>query len=370
MNGTRGICFLTGTLEAFAGAERMTATVASALAARGFRVHVLSLWGRSTVFPLHPGVRHDALFDTRPSFRLGYLRTVRDIREYCRTQGIDTLVEVDTMLTLFTLPACLGLGVRRISWEHCHFGEDLGAPLRRLARRLAARTNAAIVVLTEADRRQWMARARPRAPVVALPNPLPFPYPAQATWAQESRIVLAVGRLTPAKGFDDLIQAWSIAQNAMVGWTLRIVGEGEQRGELEQLAARLGVAESVQLPGTTSAVEQEYRQAAMFCLSSRYEGFGLVLVEAMAHGLPVVSTNCEAGPRSLLRNEDNALVVTPGDVAGLAQAILRLASPTSVDLRLALAGEGRKDAAAFELEAVVDRWIPILSAPSAPSVRT
>lgn len=354
------VCFLTGTLNAFAGAERVTAVIANALAERGYRVLVLSLWDKASVFPLHADVVHDALFASRPSFKLQYFATVAGIRRFVRLHGIDVLIEVDTMLTLFTLPATLGLKVRRIAWEHCHFDEDLGRRARRVARWLAARFDEAVVVLTERDQSLWRAGiAHARANVAVVPNPLPFPFPAVPA-ASGNRIVLAVGRLTPSKGFDVLLHAWALAHSAMGGWQLRIVGDGECRPQLEALCAELGVNDSVTLPGTTANLDVEYEGAGLFCLSSRYEGFGLVLLEAMAYGLPVISTHCETGPRELLRNRENACVVQVGDAREMAGALVALTRTDSTALRQRIAAGARKTAAAYTIDRVAASWISLL----------
>lgn len=353
------ICFLTGTLNAFAGAERMTAVIANALAERGYPVLILSLWDARSCFTLHPDVVHETLFAQRPSFKRAYLSTVGGIRRFVKQRHVDVLIEVDTMLTLFTLPATLGLNVRRIAWEHCHFDEDLGNPLRRYARRMAARWNEAVVVLTERDRKRWLQATHASAPVIAISNPLPFAFPTEPA-ALTSRIVLAVGRLTPVKGFDVLLQAWELASRNMPGWKLRIVGEGEARGQLEAMRHRLGLDSSVDMPGATKDIEGVYRDAAMFCLSSRYEGYGLALVEAMAYGLPIVSTNCETGPREILQAGTNGMVVAVDDATAMAQAIVTLASEHEVKLRERLAANGRQRASRQTIQHICSKWEQIL----------
>ncbi|CAG9177804.1 glycosyltransferase family 4 protein [Cupriavidus respiraculi] len=358
MNAPRTLCFLTGTLHALAGAERMTAVIASALAERGYRVHVLSLWDRRSSFALHPAVRHDALFDHRPSFKIKYAATVAGIRRYVRDHGIDTLIEVDPMLTLFTVPATLGLGVQRIAWEHCHFHQDLGRRVRRVARWVAARTDVAVVVLTERDRVSWQSALAPVCPVAAIPNALPFKYPEQAA-PRNTGVVLAVGRLTAAKGFDVLLHAWALVAHRFPHWRLRIVGEGEERANLELLRQRLGVSQTTTLPGETLAIASEYRNASLFCLSSRYEGFGLVLIEAMAYGLPIVSTACEAGPLTLLRQAENAYMVRPDDPVSLAEGLTRLMDDGAVAGRLA--AQGREDSKAWATGNISRQWIDLLN---------
>ncbi|WP_454764677.1 glycosyltransferase family 4 protein [Cupriavidus campinensis] len=354
MNGTLPcVCFLTGTLNALAGAERMTAVIASALAERGYRVLVLSLWDRTSAFPLHPDVRHHALFDQRPSFKRHYVSTVLGIRHFMRAHDVNVLIEVDTMLTLFTLPATVGMMIRRIAWEHCHFDENLGRRARSLARRIAARTNDAVVVLTARDQQRWVSALRPHSDVHVIGNPLPFPFPAEVANA-DTRIVLAVGRLVPAKGFDILLQAWSAVVRSHPNWQLVIVGEGDARRALEAQRQALGLDDAVTFPGAITNVEAFYRNAEIFCLSSRYEGFGLVLVEAMAFGLPVLATDCETGPKEIIRDGENGILVAANNALALAAGIVRLIE--NDDLRNLLGTQGRKDARARDVTVIAGHW--------------
>ncbi|SPK71388.1 Glycosyltransferase RfaG [Cupriavidus taiwanensis] len=356
----RRICFLTGTLNAMAGAERMTATIANALAGLGHHVTVLSLWDTTSRFPLHPEVRHEAVFAQRPSFKRAYVTTVAGIRRHCIAHRTEVLVQVDTMLELFVLPATLGLGLHHIAWEHCHFDEDLGKPARRLARRLAARSCRQVVVLTERDRHRWLEALRPRSEVVCLPNPLPFPMPA-APAPRARKTVLAMGRLVPAKGFDVLLRAWQAVAAAAPDWHLVVHGEGDERPRLMALIRELGLQGSASLPGVCHDPLQTYGQSSVFCLSSRYEGFGLVLIEAMAFGLPIVSTDCETGPRELLAPGEDALMVATDDPGALASALLTVIRQPELAARLG--ASGRHKAGAFALESIARQWDALVRAP-------
>ncbi|WP_037023568.1 glycosyltransferase family 4 protein [Cupriavidus sp. GA3-3] len=356
----RNICFLTGTLNAMAGAERMTATIANALADLGHRVTILSLWDAASRFPLHPRVRHEALFAQRPSFKRAYFATVAGIRRHCTAHRIDVLVQVDTMLELFVLPATLGLGLHHIAWEHCHFDEDLGKPARKVARRLAAQFCRQVVVLTERDRRRWLEALRPRSEVVCLPNPLPFPMPAEPA-PRMQKTVLAMGRLVPAKGFDVLLRAWQKVVEAEPEWQLVIHGEGEARAALTALVGQLQLQGRASLPGICQDPAQAYGRASVFCLSSRYEGFGLVLIEAMAFGLPIVSTDCETGPRELLTPGQDALVVAADDADALAKALLAVIRQPELASRLG--ASGRHKASHFTLERLALQWDALVKAP-------
>lgn len=351
------LCFLTGTLNALAGAERMTATIANALAEQGYEITILSLWDNNSCFPLHSTIQHEAIFSERPSFKRAYLTTIAGIRRHVRRHRINVLVQVDTMLAFFALPATLGLGVHHIAWEHCHFDEDLGKSARRFARRLDARYCDHIVVLTERDRTRWLQALQPRSPVACIPNPIPFSIPAQPA-PRTGKIVLAVGRLVHAKGFDVLLHAWSIVIRQAPDWTLMIVGEGEERPALEAQRDRLGLQDSVLIPGIYPDISKAYEQASIFCLSSRYEGFGLVLIEAMAYGLPIVSTDCETGPRELLDAGFDAVTVEVDDYHSLAQALSSLI--LDADKATRLGQVARQKARHFSSEQVTLKWRALL----------
>lgn len=352
------ICILTGTLNAFAGAERMTAVLGNALAEQGYRVFVLSLWDRTSVFSLHASVSHHALFEQRPSFKRAYRSTVLGIRRFVRQHNIDVLIEVDTMLTLFTVPATLGLKVRRIAWEHCHFDEDLGRKTRRAARWLAAHSCQAVVVLTERDRARWITALHPRSTVTCIGNALPFAMPEPPASCSE-RTVLAVGRLVPVKGFDVLLHAWAHVAPRARGWSLDIVGEGAEREALETLRRTLKL-DSVRFLGAHPDIADDYRRASVFCLSSRYEGFGLVLAEAMSFGLPIVSTDCETGPREFLTDRRNALLVPVDAPPVLAEALLALIEDPVLAGRLGRAA--REDATRYAPDHIIQQWIALLAA--------
>ena len=134
--------------------------------------------------------------------------------------------------------------------------------------------------------------------------------------------ILAIGRLTRQKGFDRLIEAYAQLPDESV--RLVIVGEGEDRLALTQLAEKLGVAGRVTLAGYVSEIERWLAHAAVLALPSRWEGFGHVIVEAMAAGVPVVAYDCPYGPRDILRTNINGILVREGDVAGLAAALRRV----------------------------------------------
>ena len=171
-----------------------------------------------------------------------------------------------------------------------------------------------LVVLTEADRADWQLAGCSNVQVI--PNPCSLDGQLLPKTAKQ-KTVLAVGRLHEQKGFDLLLRAWQTVETAHPDWTLRIVGEGPRRGELEQQIDRLSL-QRVTLAGRTENVAREYAAASLFVLSSRYEGLPLALIEAMWCGLPCVAFDCPHGPAELLAAERGWLVAA-GDTDALSQ---------------------------------------------------
>ncbi|MEM3434403.1 MAG: glycosyltransferase [Candidatus Methanomethyliaceae archaeon] len=172
-------------------------------------------------------------------------------------------------------------------------------------------------------------------------------------------VILAVGRLHIQKDFPTLLRAFALVRKETDA-RLLILGEGEKRKELEVLARELGIAEDLDMPGFVKNPYKYMRRSAVFVLSSQWEGLPTVLVEAMACGCPVVSTDCPSGPAEILENGKYGLLVPPRDHEKLAQAILKVLK----DERLAreLREKGRKRAMDFSVENAVEKYLDLINA--------
>ena len=151
------------------------------------------------------------------------------------------------------------------------------------------------------------------------------------------RFIVAAGRFVQQKGFDTLLQAFAKSATR-TDVSLVILGDGPDRRSLEQASVALGVRDRVLMPGTVANPWAYVARAEAFVLSSRWEGFANVIVEAMACGTPVIVTDCDYGPREIVRHEENGLVVPVDDARGLSEAILRLLGDPALARRLAAGG--------------------------------
>lgn len=204
------------------------------------------------------------------------------------------------------------------------------------------------VTLSEEDCQNWPELDNK----MVIPNSIAFFPDFKSTC--ENRRVIAVGRYTHVKGFDLLLQSWKIVHENHPDWHLDIYGSGERK-EYEHLAAALGVSKSVSCHAAVSNIYDKYAESSIFACSSRHEGFGLVLVEAMSAGVPPVSFACPCGPSDIVTDGEDGLLVENGDTAKFAEAICYLIEHP--EIRKAYGEKARANSRRYEQKKIMEKWI-------------
>lgn len=204
------------------------------------------------------------------------------------------------------------------------------------------------VVLTEEDKNAWPELKN----ICAIPDPLSF-VPTKHSELKEKRVI-AVGRYVYQKGFDLLLQAWSKIEKLYPDWQLVVYGDGNRTEYEKQMEAQGIDNKRCRLNGPTSNIQQEYINSSVFVFSSRFEGFGMVLVEAMACGLPVISFACPCGPKDIVKDEEDGLLVENGNTDALAAALVRLMGDER--LRQQMAAKARENVQRFSIENIAEQW--------------
>lgn len=209
------------------------------------------------------------------------------------------------------------------------------------------------VVLTQEDRQYWGD----------LPNIQVIPNAAMRlknVYADPSvKRVLAVGRLDYQKGFDKLIQAWKLVKedSELSDWKLDIFGQGEWKDKLLNEIKEYGLEDSLKIHAPTTDIGQEYVSSSILVMSSNYEGFPMVMIEAMACGVPVVSFAFKCGPKDIIRHQENGLIVPEGDIVALAKALSFMMKDNA--LRAYCSQNAREIIAEYSEEVIMKKWMDL-----------
>lgn len=318
------------------GAEIVVAQVARHWIAQGHRVSILAFdTPADPIFhsmPEHAEIHRLGL--TPAQRRLGALvsisRKLIRLRRVIGRERPDVVVSFLTKNNLLALIATFGKSIPVICSERNNPERQDAHPLWNATLRLGYRKAALIICQTKSVTRCFPMNVRQKVKVI--PNPILSPgLPGERN--EPSRIV-AVGRLTHQKGFDILLAAFALVHRKFPGWQLDIWGEGADRPALEALIRTYGLEGRAALRGVSPRPGSWVVGADIFVLSSRYEGFGNVLGEAMAAGLPVVSTRCDFGPEEIVAHEYDGLLVATEIPSALAQGMARLMGDAQLRDRL------------------------------------
>jgi GalNAc-alpha-(1->4)-GalNAc-alpha-(1->3)-diNAcBac-PP-undecaprenol alpha-1,4-N-acetyl-D-galactosaminyltransferase len=348
------------------GAERVMSVMANYWAKHDREVTLITLTSvQEDFYTLHPRVRRIGLgLNVNSSHVIAAIKNnlqrVKRLRHEIKTSKPDVVLSFVDTTNVLAVAATVGLGIPIIVSEHIdprqHTIRSEWAWLRYLLYPQAT----AVVVLTN-NVRCWAERIVKSNKIHVIPNPVTIPaegHNGRSDFRSLRRTVVAMGRLTPQKGFDLLLAAFSVCARKYPDWSLIILGEGEERSRLEAMVLELGIANQVSLPGRIKDPTAVFWKADIFVLSSRYEGFPMALVEAMACKLAVISTDCPSGPRVIIRDGVDGVLIPPNDVDALAAAMSRLINDETERKRLALRAVEVTER--FGLEKVISMWDTVI----------
>jgi len=346
------------------GAERVAADLSAHWAQAGREVMVVTQAdARDDAYTLHPTVRREVLHTAGEGGGLrgvlANVRRVRALRRVLRRFQPDIVLGMMTTASVLAVLAARGLPCQVIATEHTHPPSQMLSGLWQRLRRLTYPRAARVVALTRGTA-DWLARHVPGSHLAVIPNPVHWPLsrgePVLApSPARGRRRLLAVGRLHPDKGFDLLVQAYARVAAGHPDWDLVILGEGDERPRLQAQIDAAGLSDRVAMPGRVGNVGDWYGSADLYVLSSRFEGLSNTLLESLASGLAAVCFDCDTGPREVVRDGVDGVLVRPnGDVPALATALSALMGDDAA--RQAMAGRAIEARERFSAQRVLGLW--------------
>ncbi|MFM0169884.1 glycosyltransferase family 4 protein [Paraburkholderia sediminicola] len=351
----------------YGGAERVAMNLSSEWVAQGLNVSVVTLTSTASDFyALHDSVERITLdlaggSDGLAGAIFANARRMLALRRVLRQVKPDVVLGIETRPSILAILAGLGLPCKVIATEHIHppmlFEGKLWECLRRWTYPLADK----VVALTQKSK-VWLQDNCNCKAVTVIPNSISLPIPVvepvvppQQVVGAGRRVLLAAGRMAEQKGFDILIDSFDRIASNFPAWDLVILGDGDDRRSLVEQVAAAGLNERVLLPGQVGNMPDWYERADLYVLSSRFEGFSMTIVEAMASGCAVVSFDCDAGPGDIITHgHDGLLVREVGDPQELANALSTLMSDD--ETRALMASRARAVVDRFSVARVFSMW--------------
>jgi glycosyltransferase involved in cell wall biosynthesis len=348
------------------GAERVCSLLANHWAIAGHRVTVMTFEdAASDAFVLGPTVRrvvlgHSQLTSSLWCTLMKNVARIRSVRRQLQIQGADVAISFMSPANTCLALAALGTPTAAVGTERTYPPKMPLGRLRELARWALYGLLDHVVAQTQ-ESAGWVRLHTRARQVSSIPNPVALPLPRRppevgpGTWLRPgSRLVLAVGRLSSEKQFDHLIEAFASASRSRPTWQLAILGDGPLRASLAEAIRRCEADDRILLLGAVGNVADWLSAADLYAMSSAFEGYPNSLLEALASGVPAVAYDCQTGPRELIADGVNGLLIQPPSITSLATALALLMDDEATRQRLAV--HARLAAQSHALSQVAPMW--------------
>lgn len=360
MKKNKKIVFFVSNIYIVGGIERVVSIIANMLYKK-YDVMIISLFKTSQApkFHINENVKVYSIFNKEMNIRKNYIYIKNVLkRRLCK---LNCDVFINCGMGLVPLNIFMYKKAKYVSWEHsnCCIGKKFG--LTWMGRYLSKKYADKIVFLTIKDMNNYIKKFKVNDTdkCIQIYNPTEWK-DIKKEYNVYSNKIISVGRLEYQKGFDILVDVAKIvfANKLSEKWTWDIYGEGKQRKLLEKKIKRNNLVEKVNLKGNVENVIEKYRDYSIFVLTSRYEGFCMVNIEAAANKLPIVSFNCDCGPDEIILNNKNGYLIDDFNKLEMANKILKLIG--DADKRVAFSNNSNLDKEKLQLSEIEKRWEQLL----------
>lgn len=338
------------------GTERVTTMIANKLSICGYKISIISCReGMTSQFFIEDSICLHSLKGEEISN--GILRKIictGRLISIVKRNKIDVMIAVDIALYAYLRNLQIFKLCRCIAWEHFNYYISLDT-MAKIGRKLAVKYADYIVVLGKNDLKNYKEHYKKIKNITYIYNPLAVD--KEENTNVEQKTVIAVGRLENQKGFDLLIRIWEKVETQNDKWVLKIYGEGSCRKKLQKMIDERGL-KNIRLCGYATNIAKAYLEASIFVLTSRYEGYGLVLLEAKAKGLPCISFDCKEGPKEIIEDGINGFLIPEGNLDEYAEKLLTLMG--DLELRKKMAKNAKKNLNKYDINNIIKKWEEIL----------
>lgn len=338
---TNGVCGI-------GGLERVLSVKTSYFAdVMNYKVHILTL-NEQFDTPFY-SFSHRIVFHNikTQAGRIGYIQSyIKGINQKVKQINPDIISVCDDGVKGLFVPLWIKKGNAVIIYERHASMQLNGAVWQKKMMRIGSYLYDKVIVLTQYNLSEWKSKN-----LEVIPNPLSF-FPRTCSNLENKRVI-CVGSISYNKGYDLLINAWRRIVSVYPDWSVYIYGKGNT-DEFQKIISNQGLSEQIQFCGPSNDIQTKYLDSSIFVLPSRSEGFGMVLIEAMACGLPCISFDCPCGPRDIIKDGEDGFLVEKENIDQLADAILKLIA--NKDLRMVMGKQARINVQRYEIGSIAEQW--------------
>jgi len=348
------LLYITNGISGSGGLERVLSVKASRLAEDfGYEVHLLSLneIGKESFFFFSPKVQRHSI-SVNGNVMQYFFKYKNGIQKMVDEIQHDIISVCDDALKGFFLPQIISTNAKWIHESHASLllgdkgaGLPFGKKLQHHLKQYLGKRFSKIILLTEGNRKEWKLNQ-----VVVIPNPAPFETNKIST-LQNKRII-AVGSYSFNKGYDLLLKIWEQIETELPDWELHVYGRSTQEN-LKQVAENLDL-KNIHFHNPVADIGAKYLESSIMVLPSRSEGFGMVLIEAMTFGLPVISFNCPNGPKDIIKEGEDGFLIENGNTSEFVEKLKSLMR--SENSRLEMGKKARQNVQRFSANKIIKQW--------------
>ena len=348
------ICIFNGDMSRGGGTEHITQILANGLTDNTeHSVTVLSCQNKSgeTYFPLNENVKTVALKKVK------IIDKILELRRFLKQNKIDVIINVDIMLGIFSLPATFLTKTKIISWEMFNIRNDIGSKNTAWMRRICLRKSAYYINQTKGDMEAFIKEMPVKCPITYIYNPCEIDM-NYTDYDIESKTIITAGHFFYTKGYDLAVEVAKLVHKRHPDWQWEFYGDGSQLENIKKQVQEAGLVDFIKFCGRIKNITEAYKKASMYVMTSRTEGFGLVLTEAKSCNLPTLAYDIDFGPREIIDDGVSGYLVKDFNAQNMAEKICELIE--NPEKRLEFSKRAKDNCDKFSEKAFIEGWINIL----------
>ena len=348
------VCIFNGDMSRGGGTERITQVLANALVEDdNYQVYVMNCHNEKgeSYYPLNQKVKMETLSGD------SIIKRIFSLRKFLKKNKIDVIINVDVMLGIWSIPATIGIKTKVVAWEMFNIKNDIGSSKTKLIRKISLRRCAYYVNQTKGDMDAFLRVFKVKCPIAYIYNPIDA-NENYLEYDKNSKTIITAGHFFFTKGYDLAVEVAKEVFKKHPDWKWRFIGDGQKIEEIREKIKEYRLEKNVILAGRTNNIAEEYRKASLYVMTSRTEGFGLVLTEAKSFNLPTLAFDVDFGPREIIEDNHSGYLVPPFDVKLMAEKICELIE--NEEKRTIFATRAKDNLSKFSYKNFIDKWKKIL----------